>query len=88
MTKRAVVVGTLVKWNAERGFGFVRRAQGADVFVSAKDARYSGINEDDLKVGVRLSLCPGPTTGPAVRTAPSIFACCRRCRRDQIARPA
>ena len=62
MPERAV--GTLIKWNADRGFGFVRRDHGEDVFVSGKDVRYSGINEDDLQVGTRLSFVPWPDEKP------------------------
>jgi cold shock CspA family protein len=64
MPKHAVAVGTLVKWNAERGFGFICGDHGADVFLSAKDARYSGLNEDDLQVGARLSFVPWPDDRP------------------------
>ena len=65
MPKHAVAVGTLIKWNAERGFGFVRRdVVGDDIFISGKDARYSGLNEDDLKIGLRLSFVPRPDDRP------------------------
>jgi cold shock CspA family protein len=53
-------VGRLVKWDTDRGFGFVRRDYGEDVFVSAKDVRHSGLNDDDLQVGTRLSFVPWP----------------------------
>jgi cold shock CspA family protein len=65
MVKRAVVTGRLIKWSPDRGFGFVRRdVVGDDIFISAKDARYSGLNEDDLKVGMRLSFVPWPDAKP------------------------
>jgi cold shock CspA family protein len=65
MAKRAVAVGTLIKWNPARGFGFVRRdVVGDDIFISAKDARYSGLNEADLQVGARLSFVPLPDAKP------------------------
>jgi cold shock CspA family protein len=50
------VVGTLVSWNAARGFGFVHRDHGEDVYVSAKDLAFCGI--DDLQIGMRLSFVP------------------------------
>jgi CspA family cold shock protein len=47
--------GRLVFWNADRGFGFLRRdVVGDEIFISAKVCRHSGIN-DDLQVGVRVS---------------------------------
>ena len=46
--------GTLISWSPQRGFGFVRREHGADVFVSAKDVLHSGVDRD-LQVGMRLS---------------------------------
>jgi cold shock CspA family protein len=64
MTKRPVVVGTLIKWHPDRGFGIARRDHGEDVFVSAKDVRYSGLNEDDLQVGMQLSFVPFPDEKP------------------------
>jgi cold shock CspA family protein len=57
-------VGRLIKWDAERAFGFVRRDHGEDVFVSGKDARHSGVNADDLHVGTRLSFVPWPDEKP------------------------
>jgi cold shock CspA family protein len=72
MPKHAVVVGTLVKWNAARGFGFARRDHGEDVFVFGKDVRYSGINEDDLQVGMRLSFVQRPDEKPG-RAARAIY---------------
>jgi cold shock CspA family protein len=73
MVKRAVVVGTLIKWKPDRGFGFVRRDVGGDdIFISAKDARYSGLNEDDLKVGMRLSFVPWPDQKPG-RTPRAVY---------------
>jgi cold shock CspA family protein len=65
MTKRAVAVGTLIKWNAVRGFGFLRRdVVGDDIFISAKDVRYSGLDENNLQVGMRLSFVPLPDAKP------------------------
>jgi cold shock CspA family protein len=55
--------GVLIKWDIGRGFGFVRRDQGVgNVFVSGKAVRWSGIDEADLHVGMRLvfSLHPDP----------------------------
>jgi hypothetical protein len=54
----------LISWRPDRGFGFVRRAHGEDVFLSARDAFYSGLNADDLQVGTRLSFVPWPDEKP------------------------
>jgi cold shock CspA family protein len=53
--------GVLVFWNADRGFGYARRDHGVgEVFVSGKAVRYSGIDEADLQVGMRLSFSLHP----------------------------
>jgi cold shock CspA family protein len=62
--KRERVVGRLVKWDIDRGFGFVCRDHGDDVFLSARDAFYSGLNVGDLQVGTRLSFVPWPDEKP------------------------
>lgn len=50
--------GTVIKWNNERGFGFVRRHDGgADLFVHASDLRRSGI--ESLSYGERISFEEG-----------------------------
>jgi hypothetical protein len=36
----------------------------ATIFISAKDARHSGLSEDDLQVGMRLSFVPWPDKNP------------------------
>ena len=57
------VEGVLVKWEPARGFGFARLNHGVgDVFVSGKAVRFSGFDEADLQVGMRLafSLHPDP----------------------------
>jgi cold shock CspA family protein len=56
MPERAV--GVLVSWNPIKGYGYLHRDHGEDVSVSRKDVRYSGINEDDLRIGLRLSFVP------------------------------
>jgi cold shock CspA family protein len=62
--KRERVVGRLVKWNIDRGYGFVCREHGKDVFLSARDAFFSGLNVDDLRVGLKLSFVPWPDEKP------------------------
>jgi cold shock CspA family protein len=47
--------GTLICWRPEAGFGFLGRAHGDDVFLSAKEASYNGIEAGELKVGMQLS---------------------------------
>ena len=51
-----LATGRIVFWNPTRGFGFLRRdVVGDEIFISAKTCRHSGINDDDLQVGVRVS---------------------------------
>jgi cold shock CspA family protein len=66
--------GVLIKWEPARGFGFVRRDHFAfvrhdhnvgNVFVSSKAVRHSGIDEDDLQVGMRLSFSLHPDPDPS-----------------------
>jgi cold shock CspA family protein len=68
------VEGVLIKWDSDRGFGFVRRDHftfvrhghnDGNVFVSGKAVRYSGLNEDDLQVGMRLSFSLHPDPDPS-----------------------
>jgi hypothetical protein len=55
---RERVVGILISWHPTRGFGFVHCDHGADIWIGRKDLARSGVVEDDLRIGSRLSFVP------------------------------
>ena len=49
-------LGTVISWNAARGFGFVRADRGGEFFIGQRDLLRRGIQ--NLDVGQRLSFDP------------------------------
>jgi cold shock CspA family protein len=51
-----LATGRLIFWNADRGFGFLRRdVIGDEIFISGKEARLCGVEADHLQIGTRFS---------------------------------
>jgi len=55
--------GTVSKWNADRGFGFIKLDGGCDVFVHLKGTR----DHRPLSVGERVSFFVAPDPKDASR---------------------
>jgi len=45
--------GTVISWDAHRGFGFLRGDHGKDIFVGRSELLHSGIK--NLQAGMRLA---------------------------------
>ena len=51
-----MATGTLKKWNAERGYGFIADdAGGPDMFLHISALQSAGIDPDNLRRGERLT---------------------------------
>lgn len=60
MTKRAIVTtGTVKFFNAEKGFGFISREQGDDVFVHFSNIAGDGYKSLDEGQTVEFDVAPG-----------------------------
>src|SRR5207237_8074509 len=56
--ERALATGTVKFFNAEKGFGFISREQGDDVFVHYSNMQGSGSKSIDQGKGVHIDVSP------------------------------
>jgi CspA family cold shock protein len=54
-----MAIGTVKFFNAEKGFGFISREQGADVFVHYSNIQGSGYKSLDEGQQVEFDVAPG-----------------------------
>jgi CspA family cold shock protein len=62
--------GTLKKWNADRGFGFIKDdAGGPDMFLHVSALKIAGIDPDTIAIGTRLNFSSEPTRDGRARAS-------------------
>jgi cold shock protein len=50
-----MIIGTLKMYDAQRGFGFIKRDDGGpDCFLHVKDLHPASLGEDDVRPGLRV----------------------------------
>ncbi|MEA2843228.1 MAG: cold shock protein [Actinomycetota bacterium] len=57
--KTAVATGTVKFFNADKGFGFIRREQGEDVFVHYSNIEGTGYKSLEEGQNVEFDVAPG-----------------------------
>ena len=59
LRREQVTIGTVKFFNAEKGFGFISREQGDDVFVHYSNIQSSGYRSLDEGQRVEFDIAPG-----------------------------